>query len=824
MSLPRELHLQDVRAPVARRRDRRLRASRGIGAAGLFLKLALLLVPAFSLPAAAGLYWLAAIDIKAEHDRLTARIGNAAARVASAIENHLYDGHTLDETDLPKALIGTLMSDQAVRCVELVGLDDRELHLTAPSGIGCTGQVIEASVEIPIYADEEYGLLVHLSLAEIHEAQHSRREFSLFMLLGGLAIALLAAWAGFRMIVGRPLARFLEAIRQSESSDAPSLVDHPARDELGRVARAFNAMQRRLAAESLRLRTALARIDRIYHATPALLCTLGHEGDLASVSNHWLRATGYRREEVIGQPLASFLAAASKSRFDEEVRRPLRLAEPIHDVPLVLCRRDGSTFDILFSAIPDDDGDEGDGRTALCVISDVSALKDAERRLEKLALTDPLSELLNRRGLLESLDRFLARPRPEGALSVALFIDLDDFKWINDTYGHEAGDELLRTASARLCASVRGDDMVARIGGDEFAVICRRVESKESAEQLAGRIIARFKEPFPLGPAMGHVSASVGIAFIDESHGTAEEVLRLADLAMYEAKQSGKSTFATYSEHLGHRVHKSAVVREQVRIGLKEGHFRLHFQPIVDIESGMAAGCEALMRLDVPGTGPVSPELFVAAAEETGQIMELGILALEEGIAALDGLSRGIGGSDFYMTVNISPKQLNDQLAPAIDRLVADRPHLAGRLVLEITETTLLQRSDDIARRLVELNRRGVRIALDDFGTGYSSLSHIQNFPVDIIKIDKSFIARLDGEGADRQRALAMIRATVSMAHDLGIRVVAEGVERESMLRALEECHVDLAQGFHHARAMPYDDLVAWLGERTKKEDREAPQ
>ena len=790
-------------------------------AVGLFAKLLLLLVPAFTLPAAAGLWWLASADIKAGHDRLTARIGNAAARVAGAIENHLLDGYGIGETGLAEALIGTLMSDQAVRCVEIVGHDDREIRLAAPPGIGCRGQVIETVVEIPILADEEHDLLVHLSLAEIREARRSRRELSMIMLLGGLAIAIAATWVGFRLIVGRPLARFLVAIRQSGAGDGPGLVDHAARDELGQVARAFNAMQESLAAESFRLRTALARIDRIYNATPALLCTVSRDGDLVSVSDHWLRATGYRREDVIGRPLEAFLASSTTALFDEAVRRPLRLGEPIADVPLMLCRHGGATFDILLSAIPDSGDDaDGGGRTALCVISDVSALKDAERRLEKLALTDPLSELLNRRGLLESLDGFLAQPRVPGTLSAALFIDLDDFKWINDTYGHEAGDRLLVTAAERLRESVRGGDMVARIGGDEFAVICRRLEKLADTERLAARIIARFREPFPLGPAVGHVSASIGIAVIEEHHRSADEVLRLADLAMYKAKQSGKATFAIYSETLDRKVHKAAAIRERVRAGLADGHFRLDFQPVIDIADGRPVGCEALMRLETPGDEPVSPELFVAAAEETGQIGELGRLALEQGVDALAALSARPGhcGHDdsFFMTVNISPKELDDRLGATIDRLFDGRSHLVGRLVLEITETTLLQRSDGIARRLVELNGRGLRLALDDFGTGYSSLSHIQNFPVDIIKIDRSFITRLDGEGDDRQRAMAMIRATVSMAHDLGIRVVAEGVERESMLGALKECRIDLAQGFHYARPMPFDDLVVWL-------DRHAP-
>ncbi|MEZ5834941.1 MAG: EAL domain-containing protein [Geminicoccaceae bacterium] len=787
--------------------DAPLRATGGIG---LFTKLALLLVPAFALPAAIGLYWLAGIDIKAEHDRLTARIGNAAARVSSGIERHLGDGGSLDDDDLPQALINTLMSDQAVLCIELTEHDSGRRRLVSPPGIGCTGQAIEDSLDIPIYADETFSLIVHLSLAEILEAQRSRRELSLLMLLGGIAIALIATSVVFRLVVARPLDKLLAAIAHSNEQGLPGHVDHDAGDEIGQVIRAFNAMRRRLEDETARVREALARLDRIYNATPTLLFSTNRSSEITGVSEHWLRVTGHRRREVIGRPLGDFLCQTDAASLRHVVTDPIGRGEAISDVPLLLRNRNGTRIDILLSAVPDSAGSDS-ADTALCVMSDISALKDAERKLEKLVHTDPLCGLLNRRGMLEQLDRFLEQPPGREGCSAILFIDLDDFKWINDTYGHEAGDRLLVMASRRLRDTLRANDLVARLGGDEFTVFYRHLERPEIACQLASRIIASFKEPFALGAVMGYVSASIGIAFIEPHHRSASDVMRLADLAMYEAKQTGKSTFAVYSEEMGHHADRMTAIRDLIRAGLHDSHFSLHFQPIIDSKSGGIAGCEALMRLTCPRSGPVSPAIFVPVAEETGQIMELGTLALEKGIEALGLLYHGEGGADFHVAVNLSPRQLNDQLEEILDRLLEGHGELVPNLVLEITETMLLQRSDDIVRRLNALHARGIRIALDDFGTGYSSLSHIQNFPVDIIKIDKSFVAQLDGSEHERQRALAMIRATVSMAHDLGIKVVAEGVEKPDMLGDLEACRVDMLQGYHHARPMPLDELCSWM-------------
>ena len=413
------------------------RESSNIGAARLFKKLALFLVPAFTLPAAVGLFWLTSNDLTAEHDRLTARIGNAAARVASAIERHLdesFDLETatvLDESPLPQALINTLLSDQAVLCAELVVTDSGEVKTFTPPGIGCKGQNIDTSVEIPILANQDLDLIVYLSMQEIAQARQSRQNLSFLMLMGGLVIALIACWCGFRLIVGRPLGKLLQAIRQSEQQGTAHLVDYHANDELGRVAGAFNDMQRRLGAEADRVERALNRLDRVYNSTPTLLYSTDDQGRIVSVSDHWLYSTGYDRKDVVGKSVKDFLKDSSIELFETDVKAPLDRFEPVNDVPLVLYRKDRSEIDILLSAIRERLKRPADNRCALC--DERNQCPESRRtQLAELALTDPLSNLANRRSLLLTLDHMLQQKQDNGLHSAVLFIDLDDFKWINE--------------------------------------------------------------------------------------------------------------------------------------------------------------------------------------------------------------------------------------------------------------------------------------------------------------------------------------------------------------------------------------------------------
>lgn len=784
-----------------------------IGATHLFAKLALVILPCFLIASSGGLFWLAEIDTQHVHNALATRIGNAAARVTSGLERHGSQSLAEDiwREPMPQELLALLLADQAVRCVELRAGDTDEIRLIVPIGLGCTGQIYDASLEIPAFIEIEDTLVVHFSTTEIQAARRSMREFSLLVLAIGLLITVASSWLGFRLIIGRPLQLLLDAIRQSERTGLPCRIETRKRDELGIVMNAFDDMQDKLNREVMAVRQAFDRLDSVYNTTPALLCSCDDSGILTSVSDHWVSSVGFHRDEILGQPIERFLDSSSVPVYRDSVLATVVAMGHVQDVPLKLLSRDGRQIDILLSAVPD--SDVGGRMTILCVMSDISLLKAAERRLRKLALTDSLTGLPNRRGLIEHLGRVVHREGKavEHATTAVLFIDLDNFKWINDSYGHEAGDALLVEVGERIRLCIRVNDFIARLGGDEFAVVCHRLESREKVDQIAERIIDKLKLPFEHGLVKGSVGASVGIAYLTSDMDGPDNILRLADLAMYQAKQNGKGRYQTYSQELGEKALTTASLREQIQRGLEDNGFSLVFQPIIDLASETSVGAEALLRLKCPKSGLVAPDAFVPVAEETGQIHELGAWVIEQGFAGFDMLDRGLADSGFYVTINLSPHQLDDRLVERLSSAFQDYPRARNRIVLEITETALLQRGDRVVQVLRAARETGVRIALDDFGTGYSSLSHLHEFPVDILKIDKSFVHGLGTRDTDAtRRQLAMIRATSTLAGDLGMIVVAEGIEAAITSRILLECGICFGQGYLFSQPVPPAVFIDW--------------
>ncbi|MGI9436533.1 MAG: diguanylate cyclase domain-containing protein, partial [Geminicoccaceae bacterium] len=501
----------------------------------LFAKLVLVIVPCFLGASSLGLFSLAEFDLQHGNDALATRIGNATARVASALERFGTSrvGDEIWQDELPQEMLSVLLADQAIRCAELRREETSELIIAVPLGLGCTGQTFDESLDLPTFIDGDHTLIVYFGTDELDTARRSRREFSILTLSAGLLITVLSSWLGFALIVGRPLSLLLGAIRRSQQSGEPARIEARRHDELGVVFDAFDDMQANLSQEAKVVRRALTQLEHIYNTTPAMLCSCDAGGTLTSVSDHWTATLGAERDAVLGQSIERFLETASIPPFRERVLSSVVAGRHVHDIPLRLNSQDCRPIDVLLSAVPDI-GIDGT-MTVLCVMSDVSLLKAAERRLHQLALTDPLTGLPNRRGLIEQLGRVVKREADTAGSSVTavLFIDLDNFKWINDTYGHEAGDSLLVEVGERLRLCVRVNDFIARLGGDEFAVICYRLESRKEIEHVAQRMIETLEKPFEQGGMQGFVSASVGIAYVEPGMEGPDCILQLADLAMY---------------------------------------------------------------------------------------------------------------------------------------------------------------------------------------------------------------------------------------------------------------------------------------------------
>jgi diguanylate cyclase (GGDEF)-like protein len=436
-----------------------------------------------------------------------------------------------------------------------------------------------------------------------------------------------------------------------------------------------------------------------------------------------------------------------------------------------------------------------------------------EEELAFLATHDALTGLPNRTLILDRVEQMLARCARSKAQVAALFVDIDNFKTVNDTLGHAAGDELLQAVAARLDGVVRGSDALGRLGGDEFVVICEELSFEAGPELIAERLLDALKPPFTLGAgeeSTFSVSASIGIAVGERT--SAEELLREADIAMYRAKWDGKDRYAVFESGMQATIQKRTELETDLRAALEREEFFLAYQPTFALSDMSPTGVEALIRWRHPVRGVVFPDEFIPLAEETGLITEIGRWVLEH--ACAQGAAWRDAGHAIGMAVNVSARQLDsDQLLADVEGALRDSGLEPEALTIEITETTLMRNVEETARRLGKVKQLGVRIAIDDFGTGYSSLAHLQRFPVDALKIDRSFIAGL----SQNKEGETLIHTLVQLGKALSIETFAEGIEQQQQLSRLIDEDCDSGQGFLFARPLDAGATEAFIQSATKK-------
>jgi len=475
--------------------------------------------------------------------------------------------------------------------------------------------------------------------------------------------------------------------------------------------------------------------------------------------------------------------------------------------------RQGAVFYLLVSVGPLV-GSQGERLGSVVILTDITQRKAAEEQIEQLAFYDPLTRLPNRRLLLDRLHQAVAagaRNRRQGAL---LFIDLDNFKTLNDTLGHDIGDLLLQQVALRLLDAVRARDTVARLGGDEFVVLLEDLgaQPQEAAAQvqvLGARILGALTQPYTLAGHRCHSTPSLGATLISEDSPSVDELLKRADLAMYQAKAAGRNTLRFFDPDMQAALEARTALEAELREGLREGQFRLHYQAQVD-SAGNLTGAEALLRWQHPLRGPVSPAEFIPLAEETGLILPLGRWVLETACAQLAAWAQQPQTAGLTLAINVSAREFRhagfvDQVSQVLERTGTD-PH---RLKLELTESLLL---DDIAgtiAKMTALKALGVGFSLDDFGTGYSSLSYLKRLPLDQLKIDQSFVRDVLTDPNDA----AIARTIVALAQSLGLAVIAEGVETEGQRDFLlrNGCHA--FQGYLFGRPGPVEALRGYTPE-----------
>jgi diguanylate cyclase (GGDEF)-like protein len=432
-------------------------------------------------------------------------------------------------------------------------------------------------------------------------------------------------------------------------------------------------------------------------------------------------------------------------------------------------------------------------------------LRAALKTIDEQANFDSLTQLHNRRSFIKQLNRLTSKDSKYNSFAV-LFIDLDHFKEVNDSLGHDFGDELLKVAGSRLKQQLRTEDFIARLGGDEFVVVINRLKSKEVINQLALKLNSALTKPFLLKHSQTQTSCSIGIALYPDDGLNTEQLLKNADLAMYAAKAAGRRTHYFFNDELRQRTEHQNSIHNRMRLGLKNNEFRLVYQPIVNLTNGKIEKCEALLRWTDDNGDTVSPAKFIPVAESTGLIHELGQFVLEQACADWSLLHKG--NIRIGLSINRSERELND-LNAAKQWLECIRQHQlpTEKVTFEITESLLMSNKQRQIQILHYLRSHGVKIAIDDFGTGYSSINYLQRYPVDYLKIDRSFL----NNAPENRIQVALTEALLRVARALDIDVIAEGVENKAQWEFLQRQQCDFAQGFYISHGLSLDELITFL-------------
>jgi diguanylate cyclase (GGDEF)-like protein/PAS domain S-box-containing protein len=513
---------------------------------------------------------------------------------------------------------------------------------------------------------------------------------------------------------------------------------------------------------------------------------------------------GHEEAALVGRDFKRFLHPGDVPLLERLLRNVADRPGETFTVQLRCQRGDGEELWVALHCSPFEDpaGDTADrGRCVIYQLHDITSRHLAEQRLHHIAFHDSLTDLANRACFIERLSLAVERSRTEhDARFAVLFLDLDRFKIVNDSLGHQAGNELLCGVAARLRASVRPRDLVARLGGDEFAVLCEGLEDPEHARQLAQRLSATLSAPLPIQGSQVVAHASIGITFSDLGYRTVDEILRDADLAMYEAKGAGLGRVAVFDSSMHERIAERLALEIDLRHAIGEGKLSAAFQPIFKLEGMSLAGFEALARWEHATRGPINPSLFIAVAEEAGHIEAVTRWMIEHSLGWLARWrAEHPGHGRLTMSVNVSGRDLaNPELVQHVRAALLQHEVPPGLLTLEITETMLMNKLEASLVTLRALRELGVRLSIDDFGTGYSSLAYLATLPIDALKIDRSFVAGLRGDGFNAE----IITTVLKLGHTLGKRVVAEGIETAEQLQRLQQLGVDSGQGYLLARPL----------------------
>jgi len=586
-------------------------------------------------------------------------------------------------------------------------------------------------------------------------------------------------------------------ILKSNLSRLPTAVKRALRD-------AAEGAQRLETEEALRLR------DRAVEASvnPVLIVSATDPAmPIVYVNHAFEQVTGYSRDEMLGQNCRLLQGTDRNQPELEKIRRAI--AEQTDGRALLRnYRKDGSLFWNMLYVTPVRDPRSNQVTHFVGVQHDITEIKRYQEELEHQANHDALTGLANRNLLRDRLEQGLRVAHRYGRACTVAFIDLDNFKLINDSLGHDIGDQVLKIVGERLAACIREGDTVARLGGDEFVLLVTEHGRDSGRLRVAQRVIVAISQPFAIEQREFKVTCSIGIASFPQDGTDADTLLRNADTAMYRAKDLGRNTFQLYSSEMNANLDERLTLETDLWNALERNEFALYYQPKIDLSTRQIVGLEALLRWHHPTKGTILPERFIPIAEESSLIVEIGNWAIREACSQNRDWQNA-GCREMPIAVNVSGRQLHNGLAAVVRAALVSADLSPDCLEIELTESAVMSNTEAAIEALSLLREMGVRISLDDFGTGYSSLSYLKRLPVTGLKIDQSFVRDLASDPDDA----AIVRAIIVVAQELMLDVTAEGVETAEQVEFLENHGCGRAQGYYFARPLPADEMRSKLGD-----------
>lgn len=553
------------------------------------------------------------------------------------------------------------------------------------------------------------------------------------------------------------------------------------------------------------LREANDFLRTIMESSTNAILAVGLEGSIIHGNGRGAEISGYAMDELQGMPFASLFTDAERKQLAEKVRMVVAKRQSLSQVEADLVRKNGEVVQVTWGAAPLIR--EGQAVGLVWTAEDISERKRAEKEIHQLAYHDILTSLPNRVLLEDRLQQAISQAHRDGEQVAVMFLDLDRFKSINDSLGHAVGDRLLQEVSVRLRHCLRESDTVARLGGDEFVAVLSGLPSREDVVAVAEKVRDSVARPMLLNRQEVFTSASIGIALYPQDGREVETLLKHADLAMYQAKGQGRNHFQFFCKEMNARVQERVMIEASLRGALERDELRLFYQPQIDLETGEVRGVEALLRWEHPQMGLLGPERFLALAEETGLILPIGEWVLRTAGRQCKAW-RENGWETLRMAVNLSAIQVRQaDLIEMIDGVLAEYEIDPKMLEIELTESTLLANAESTLALLNKMKAKGIGLAVDDFGTGYSSLSYLKHFPIDRLKIDRSFVLDIAKSRSDA----ALAEAIVAIANSMDLQVTAEGVESREQMEFLAHCGCDEIQGHYVSVPLTAEALHGFL-------------